>query len=85
LKQISEQVFVPGKSDHAIADVARGQNAIFAAQATGAAAVIGDRHDSGEVGNGLGRPAFAALGNVLFQAAQNGGKTRAAAERDHAD
>ena len=59
LEQAAEQGFVLGKRDHAIANIARGKNAIFAAQAAGAAAVIGDGDDGGEIRNG--RSAFGFL------------------------
>ena len=73
LKEISEQVFIAGKSHHAIADVAGRQNAIFAAQTAGAAAVVRDGHYGGEVGYRLGRPAFPAFRDMLLQAAQHRG------------
>jgi hypothetical protein len=52
LKQAAEKRFVFRKRHHAVADVAGREDAILAAQAAGAAAVIGDRDDGGEIGDG---------------------------------
>ena len=49
LKKTAKQRFILGKRDHAVANIAGGKNAIFAAQTAGAAAVIGDGDDCGEV------------------------------------
>ena len=85
MKKLAEQVFVPGKSDHAVADVAGRQDAIFAAQAAGAATVIRDRDDGGEIRDRLCGTALSALGDMFLQAAQHGGKTSAASERNNPD
>ena len=55
LKKFAEQVFVLRKRDHAIADIAGRENAVFAAQAAGTAAVVGDGDDGGEIGDGMAR------------------------------
>ena len=52
LKEFAEQVLVFRESHHAVADVARRQHGIFAAQAAGAAAVVGDGDDGDEIGDG---------------------------------
>jgi len=84
LKETAKERFVLRKSNHAIANVAGRENAIFAAQAAGASSVVGDGNDSGEVGDGAldAGVLFAAAEDVLFQAAEKRGKTGAAAERN---
>src|SRR6266849_7423864 len=84
LKEATEKGFVFRKSDHAVANVAGGEDAIFAAQAAGAAAVIRDGHNGGEVGDGmLGRGVLIGAADYMFlEAAKEGGKTSAAAEGD---
>ncbi len=73
LKEAAEKSFVLRKGDHAVADVAGRQDTIFAAQAAGAAAVIGDGDDGGEVGDGMVRGGgfVAAARDELFQAAKS--------------
>jgi hypothetical protein len=86
LEEFSEQVLVGRERDHAVADVARGQDAVFAAQAAGAAAVVRHCHDGGEIGDGPVRAVRAVappLGNVVFKPAEHGRESRATAERDH--
>ena len=51
LEEAAEESFVLAESDHAIADVAGRKDAIFAAQAAGTAAVVGDGDDGGEIGD----------------------------------
>src|SRR5260370_25127393 len=51
LKKAAEEGFIFRKSHHAVANVAGRENAVLAAQATGASAVIGDGDDGGEIGN----------------------------------
>jgi hypothetical protein len=53
LKKFSEEVLVFRKGYHAVAYVSGRENAVFTAQAAGAAAVIGDGDYRGEVGDGL--------------------------------
>ncbi len=85
LKQTSEQRFVFGKRDHAVADVAGRQHAIFAAKTAGTAAIVGDGDNRGKVSDGAfaGSLAIRAEDDVLFQSAKQRGKARAAAERDY--
>ena len=52
LKEAAEEGFIFRKRHHAIANVAGRKDAILAAQAAGAAAVIGDGDDGGEIGDG---------------------------------
>ena len=86
LEKLSEQSFVLGECDHAIADIAGGEHAIFAAEAAGAASVIGDGNDCGEIGNGaFGRGLLiATTNNVLLETAEQGGETGAPAESNDA-
>jgi hypothetical protein len=83
LEEAAEKGFVLAEGDHAIADVAGRQDAIFAAQASGAAAVIGDGNDGGKAGDGMFRSDFvASAGDEIFEAAQKSGKAGATAESD---
>ncbi len=84
LKETAEKSFVLRQGDHAIADVSGGQDAVFATQAAGTAAVIGYGDDSGEAGDGMvGVGGFVAAANdQLLQAAKNCREARAAAEGD---
>ena len=52
LKQPPEQVLVLRKRHHAVANVAGRENAVFAAQAAGAAAIVGDSDDCRKIGDG---------------------------------
>jgi len=83
LEEAAEKSFILAESDHAIADVAGGENAIFAAEAARAAAVVGDGDDRGKAGDGvLGFDFVAAAGDEILEAAEQSGKTGAAAESD---
>jgi hypothetical protein len=83
LKEAAEKGFVLAESDHAVADVAGWEDAIFAAQAAGTAAVVGDGDDGGEAGDRvLGFDFVAAAGDEILEAAQQSGKAGAAAESD---
>jgi hypothetical protein len=86
LKETAEQGFVLGERDHAIADVAGGEHAIFAAEAAGAATVIGDGDDGGKIRDGPFRRGMliAAADNMFLQTAEQRGETGAAAESDDA-
>src|SRR4029077_17431112 len=79
--------FIFRKSDHAIAYVAGRKDAVFAAQSAGAAAVIGDRDDGGEGGDGtLSAGLFVGAANDVFlKAAEERGEAGAAAEGDNAE
>ena len=83
LEQAAEQGFVLAESDHAVADVAGRQDAIFAAQSAGTAAVVGDGDDRSEAGDRMFAFEFVATaGDEIFEAAQKRGKAGAAAESD---
>jgi hypothetical protein len=84
LKQAAEKSFVLGQGHHAIADVAGRKDTILAAKAPRAAAVIGNGNDGGEAVDGLELAGgfVAAARQELLKAPQQGGKARAAAERD---
>ena len=86
LEEATEKRFVFGKSDHAIANVAGREDAIFTSQAAGAAAVIGDGNDGGKVGDGTveGGTIVATADDVLLKAAQQGGQASATAKSDNA-
>ena len=53
LEEAAEESFVLAERDHAIANVARRQDAIFAAEAAGTAAVIGNGDNRSEAGDGM--------------------------------
>jgi len=82
LEEPAHQRFVFGKRDHAVADVAGRQDAVFAAQAAGTAPVIGYRDDGGEVDDRtLARGVRVVAGDdVQFEAAQQGREAGAAAK-----
>ena len=75
LEKTAEQRFVLGERDHAVANIARWQDAIFTAQSAGAAAVVGDGDDRGEIGDGALRVGIfvIAADDVLFQSAEQRG------------
>ena len=71
LEQSAEQRFVFGQRHHAIANVAGRKDTIFAAQAAGAATVIGDGDDCGQIDDGplRGRVWIVARNDMQFQSA----------------
>ena len=75
LEELGEQRFVFGERDHAIADVARRQDVEFAAQASGAAAVVGDGDDGGDFN-------FSRLQGETFQAMQKRRETGSSSDCD---
>jgi len=87
LEETAEEGFVFGKRDHAVANVAGRKDAIFAAQASGAAAVVGDGDDGGEIGDGAGQGRFlvAAPDDVILQAAQQSGESSAPTKGDNTE
>ena len=88
LEEPAEQRFILRKRDHAVANVAGRKNAILAAQAAGAAAVIGDGDDGSKIGDGMfGAGVFVRCGEMtmFFQAAKESGEAGAAAESDDAE
>src|ERR1700730_14978856 len=87
LKEAAEKGFIFRKSDHAVANVAGREDAILAAQAAGAATVIRNGHNSGEVGDGMlgGGVLVNAPDSVFLEPAKECGKTGAAAKRDDAE
>jgi len=87
LEKAAEKGFVFRKSHHAVANVARREDAILAAKAARTAAVIGDRDDGGEIGDrtfGAG-VLIGAADHVFFQAAEERGEAGAASESDYAE
>lgn len=87
LEQAAQKRFVFRERDHAVANVAGRKNAIFAAQAAGAAPVIGYGDDGGKVGDGpfRGGILIAAADNVVLQSAEERGKAGAATQGDNAE
>src|SRR6266481_6951081 len=85
LEQSAEKGFIFRKRHHAIADVAGREDAILAAQAAGAAAVIGDGDDGGKISDGaLGAGVLVgAADDVVLEAAKQRGQSGAAAESDN--
>jgi len=85
LKEAAEEGFVFGESDHAVPDVARRKNAIFAAKTPGTAAVVGDGDDGSKIGDGASesRLLIAAANDVVFEPAKESGKSGATAESDN--
>ena len=87
LKQASEKSFIFRKSHHAVADVAGREDAVLPAQAAGAAAVIGDRDDGGEIGDGAFRAGVfvGAADDEFLEAAEERGEAGAASKSDDAE
>ena len=87
LEEAAEQGFILGKCDHAVADIAGREDAVLAAKAAGAAAVIGDGDNGGEVGDrplAGGMPVVAA-NDVFLKAAKERGETGATSKSDDAE
>src|SRR6266568_4178883 len=87
LEQTAEKRLVFRQSDHAITDVAGREDAVLAAQAAGAAAVIGDGNDGGEIGDGaLDAGVFiGAADDEFFEAAKKRGQPGASSKSDDAE
>src|SRR5713226_197764 len=87
LEKAAEKGFIFRKSDHAVADIAGREDAVFATQTAGAAAVIGDSDDGGEIGDGVfGAGLFAGAADDKFlEAAKKRGKACAAAQSNDAE
>ncbi len=87
LEEAAQQGFILRKRDHAVADVAGREDTVLAAKATGAAAVVSDGDNGGEVGDrplAGGMPVVAA-DDVFLEAAKERGETGAASESDDAE
>src|SRR4029077_6307693 len=82
LKEPAEQSFVLRERHHAVTDVAGRKDTVFAAQAAGAAPVVSDGNDCGEVAYRLERAGAAATisSDVFLQTAKKRGETGTAAE-----
>src|SRR5690242_15207482 len=85
LKQPAEQSFVLGEGHHAITNVAGREDTVFAAKAAGAAAVIRNGDNGGQISDGTlqCRERVMAGRHEVFQAAQESGEAGAAAESDN--
>ncbi len=87
LEQAAEKGFIFRESHHAIANVAGRKDAVLAAQAAGAAAVIGDGDDRGEIGDGPfgGGATVGAANHVFLESPKQRGKPGAASKSDDAE
>src|SRR5712692_7949981 len=87
LEEAAEKGFVFRKSHHAVADIAGREDAVFAAQAAGASAVIGDCDDGCEIGDGaFDAGMFAGVADDEFlEAAEERGKAGAASKSNDAE
>ena len=85
LKKTAEERFVFGERHHAIANIARRKNAVFTAQTAGAAAVVGDGNDGGEIGDRASEGGLfvAPPDDMVLQTTKKSGKPGAAAESDN--
>ncbi len=77
LKEAAKKGLIVREGDHAVANVAGGENAVFPADAAGAASVIRDGHNRGEVSDGVlaGGVLVAAADDMFLEAAEKGGET----------
>jgi len=82
LKKPAQQSFILGQGHHAIAEVTGWQDAVFATQAPRTAAIIRDGYYRGKIADEMVGIPLLARSNVSFQAAQQCGKSRAAADGD---
>ena len=85
LEKSAEEMLVFGKRDHAVPNVARRQDAIFAAQPAGATTIVSDGDYGGKIGDRPRNCFVLARGNVLLQSTQDGGQARAATQGDDAN
>jgi hypothetical protein len=87
LEKLGEEGFIFGEGDHAVANISGREHAIFATKTAGAAAVIGDGDDRGEIGDGPlgGGLLIAAAHDVLLEAAEKSGEAGTPAESNNAD
>ena len=85
LKKAAEKGFILGECDHAVANIARRENTIFAAQTSGTPPVIGDSNNSGEIDDGAfrGGMTFMSAKDMFLEASQKSGEPCAATECDH--
>src|SRR5215472_15850688 len=83
LKQPAQQRFVFRECHHAVANVAGRQDLVLAAQASGAAPIVGNSNDGREIGNRsfARRQAHRTANDVFAQAAQQCRKPGATAQR----
>lgn len=85
LKQAAQESFVFRERHHAVADVARGKDAILPAQAAGASAIVGDGDNRGQVGNRAFQSwmRITAANDVFPQATQQSRESSASAHGDN--
>src|SRR5579863_2346840 len=80
LEQLRQQALIIRERHHAVANVPRGENAIFPAQTPRTPTVVSDRDDRRKVRDGPGSRSWPARRNVFLQAAQECGQSRPASE-----
>src|SRR5713226_2487712 len=87
LEKAAEKSFIFRKSHHAIADVTGRKDAVLAAQAAGAATVISNGDDGGEIGDGaIGASVFiGAADDEFLEATKERGKPGATAKSNDAE
>jgi hypothetical protein len=83
LKKARQQGFVLRQGDHAITKVTGREHAVLATQTARTASVIRDGHYRCEIAYCVLRILLLARSHVSFQAAQQHGKSRAAADGDN--
>jgi hypothetical protein len=87
LKEAAKKGFIFRKCDHAVANVTGRKNAVFPADAAGAAAIIGDGDDRRQIGDRVfdGSVLVAAADDVFLEAAEKRGETRSTTESNDAE
>ena len=75
MKKTAEQRLILRKGDHTISDISWWQYAVLTAQPAGTAAIIGDRHNSGQIGNRVLVAIQQLRRYIRLQATQNSGKS----------
>ena len=87
-EELGDEFFIFGESDHAVAEVARGQHVEVAAETSAGAAIVGDGDDRGEIGNERSGGELGTQGGAVrdaeLEAAQQGGKACSTAKSDDA-
>src|SRR5262249_41954662 len=86
LKQVAQQRFVARQRDHAVTNVSRRQDSVFAAQPARTSAIVGDSHNGGKIAN---RPfcrwcRILPPHDVMLKPTQQRGKSRATPEGNNA-
>lgn len=82
LKEAAEQRFVGRQCDQTVADVAGREDVVVAAQAAGAASVVRDGDDGGQIGEGQADKRAATATDIALETAEQRGETGATTESD---